>query len=250
MSAGMHGACITELIPLTSWCESSMHCRVKDTDEYRALVDSGFTKAVAYAVGAYHVLGWEGLKPRVKREVISSRLAKPDTCPLCGRVPVLVFNKSGRYLDDDSDYEWLCRACHSDKLKPVRTYVHPGDKLKPWSELKRRGKVARIRKDLPRPASCQHCDKTELELVTRSGTWLEDLTDYVWVCRHHALMIAALRPEPMPIIIEPWDPALFPHWYNVTMPGTFEGHSILNRNSAGGRFLAFEPPSLGKWLLS
>jgi hypothetical protein len=225
-----------------------MHCRVKHTDEYRTARDSGFTKSVAYAVGAYHVLGWEGLKPRCKREVVSSRLAKPDTCPHCGRVPVQVFNKSGRYLDDDSDYEWTCRACHCEKLKPKRTYVRPGDKLKPWSELKRRGKVARILKDLPRPTSCQHCDKIDVELVSRSGTWLEDLADYAWVCRHHAYMIEALRPEPKPIIID-WPRELFPWLYYNSMSGTFEGHSILNRNSAGGRFLAFEPPSLKKHLL-
>ena len=227
-----------------------MHCRVQHTPEYHALVDSGSTKAVAYAVCAYDVLGWEDLIWRCRLDVIRYRLAKPDICPLCGCVPVNLFNKSGRYLDDDSDYEWMCRRCHAKKLKPERTYVHPGDKLKPWSELKRRAKVSRIRRALPRPDHCQHCDKTDVELVSRSGTWLEDLTDYAWVCRHHAYMIAALRPEPKPIIIEPWDPALFPHWYNVTMPGTFEGHSILDRNSAGGRFLAFEPPSLKKWLWS
>lgn len=226
-----------------------MHCRVKNTSEYSDVVDSGFTKAIAYSVAAYQYLGWEGLKTRCKREVVSFRLAKPDSCPLCGRVPVQVYNKSGEYLDDDADYEWTCKACHYKKLKPKKTYVRPGDKLKPWSDLKRRAKVARILKDLPRPASCQHCDKTDVELVSRSGTWLEDLADYAWVCRHHAYMIAALRPEPKPIIIEPWDPALFPHWYNVTMPGTFEGHSIVNRNSAGGRFLVFEPPSLKKHLL-
>ena len=227
-----------------------MHCRVKGTHAYRTAIDAGFTTSIGYAVGAYFELGWEGLNTRCRLDVIRYRLAKPDTCPQCGRVPVRLFNRSGKCLDDDADYEWLCQRCHCKKLKPERTYVHPGDKLKPWSDLKRRAKVARILKALPKPGSCQHCDKPAMELVSRSGTWLEDLGDYAWVCRHHALMIAALRPDSKPIIIEPWDPELFPHWNNVTIGGTFEGHSILNKNCAGGRFLAFEPPSLKKWLRS
>lgn len=207
-------------------------------------------KASMWFEWAYNNLPWNHIAIENRIRIIRGRLPKPASCPQCGRVPVQLFNKSGKYLDDDTDYEWICRACHCENLKPERTYVRPGDKLKPWSELKRRGKVARVLKDLPRPASCQHCDKPDVELVSRSGTWLEDLTDYAWVCRHHACMIAALRPEPLPIIIELWDPALFPHWNNVTMPGTFKGHSILDKNSAGGRFLAFEPPSLKTWLLS
>jgi hypothetical protein len=227
-----------------------MHCRARDYTEYQEILNAGFSKAIAYSVVACQVLGWSELKDRNRLEVIRYRKPSPMQCPHCGRIPVQLFNKSGRYRDDDTDYEYFCRECYEESRRPARSFVKPGDKLKPWSDLKRRAKVSRIRRALPRPGHCQHCDKTELELVSRSGTWLEDLTDYAWVCRHHAYMIEALRPEPKPIIIEPWDPALFPHWYNVTMPGTFEGHSILDRNSAGGRFLAFEPPSLKKHLRS
>ena len=226
-----------------------MHCRARDYTEYQEILNAGFSKAIAYSTVACQVLGWSELKDRNRLEVIRYRKPSPLQCPHCGRVPVQLFNKSGRYLDDDADYEYFCRECYEKSRKPVRSFVKPGDKLKPWSDLKRRAKVSRIRRALPRPGHCQHCDKTELELVSRSGTWLEDLTDYAWVCRHHAFMIAALRPEPKPIIID-WPRELFPWLYYNSMSGTFEGHSILNRNSAGGRFLAVEPPSLKKHLRS
>ena len=226
-----------------------MHCRARDYTEYQEILNAGFSKAIAYSVVACHVLGWSELKYRNRLEVIRYRKPAPLQCPQCGRVPVQLFNKSGKYRDDDTDYEYFCRECYEKSRKPVRSFIKPGDKLKPWSELKRRGKVSRILKDLPVPDTCLYCETVLVELVSRSGTWMEDLTDYAWVCRHHACMIAALRPEPKPIIID-WDPALFPWLYYNTMSGTFEGHSILNRNSAGGRFLAFEPPSLKTWLLS
>lgn len=212
------------------------------------------TTSIAYSVREYQVNGWSSLGIRNKLDVVRYRKPSPGICPQCGAGIPHLFNRSGKYRDDDSDYEWLCRRCRHKNLKPKKTFIKPGDKLKPWSELKRRGKVARIRRALLKPAACQYCDIPDVELMSRSGAWLEDLTDYTWVCRHHALMIKALQPEPQPkpqlIIIEP-ELCFLASWYNYeSMPGTFEGHSILNKNSAGGRFLAFEPSSLKKHLLS
>lgn len=233
-----------------------MHCIYRGTREYLDLLKEGVTTSIAYSVFAYHELGWSGLKRRNKLDVIKYRVPSPGICPHCGeRIPQL-YNLSGKYLDDDSDYTWTCRVCHHKNLKPKRTFIRSGDKLKPWSELQRRAKVSRIRKLLPKPDSCQYCDCTTTELISRSGTWIEDLTDYAWVCRKHAVMIKSLIPgsaaapriQKLEPFIVTWELAI--NWFNNTMPGTFEGHSILDKNCAGGRFLTVEPSFFQKVLLS
>ena len=44
---------------------------------------------------------------------IRLRLIEPENCPNCGKVETLdLANKTGKYLRDLSDWEYLCRRCH------------------------------------------------------------------------------------------------------------------------------------------
>lgn len=89
-----------------------MHLMVRDRPDYLALVDAGVTKSVAYSVVAYHVLGWNELNIRNRLEVVRHRMPPPLLCPCCGSGHALMlYNISGKYLDDNSDYEWCCRSC-------------------------------------------------------------------------------------------------------------------------------------------
>ena len=187
---------------------------------------------------------WEEIsrEHRVRIITISVESLKPEVCPLCGSCHVILNNLSGKYRDDDTDYIYLCRKCFNAKYRPKKTgECFHGQNLKPWSELKRRARVARIRKLLPMPDHCQYCDSTKVELVSRSGTWQEDtLSDYVWVCRSHTIMIERLYPpkKPEPVIeTEAINPEWFPHWYNNTMSGTFKGSNITGLRCLAGRFL-------------
>ena len=187
----------------------------------------------------YRTTPWKKIADNHRHAIVRDRSIKPEACPSCGRVPVQFFNLSGRYRDDDADYAWMCRICYEESKRPDREYVKPGDKLKPWSQLTRQSKMFRIRRDLPMPATCPYCDRSQVELFSKSGRWLEDPTDYVWLCRLHRLEVEAFLidriREP---VIERWDPDLFPHWTNSnSMGGSFAGHSILNKTCAGGRFL-------------
>lgn len=188
----------------------------------------------------YRNTPWEKINTKNRMRIVGLRLKPLDVCPSCGAPYSQLFNISGKYLDDDTDYEYLCRKCGVMKYysKEPGECFH-GQNLKSWSELKRKARVARIRKLLPMPESCASCDGTKLELVSRSGAWPEDnLADYIWVCRSHAVMIERLRSVIEPAIVkQPLDPELFPHWYNNTMGGSFEGHSILEKTCAAGRFL-------------
>jgi len=189
----------------------------------------------------YKITPWEEITSKHRMRIIELRLNHPDSCPSCGAPYSRLFNISGDYRDDDTDYEYLCRKCFYAKYHPKEPgECFHGQNLKPWSELKRRARVARIRKLLPMPDHCQYCDSTKVELVSRSGTWREDsLSDYVWVCRSHAVMIERLDPpkKPEPVIeTEPINPEWFPHWYNNTMSGTFKGSNIIGLRCLAGRF--------------
>lgn len=49
-----------------------------------------------------------GLHRRIKQ-----RLAKPELCQACNKKAAYdLANVSGKYLEDLSDWEWLCRSCH------------------------------------------------------------------------------------------------------------------------------------------
>jgi hypothetical protein len=44
---------------------------------------------------------------------IKQRLPKPKLCEACNKKPPYdLANVSGKYLEDLSDWEWLCRRCH------------------------------------------------------------------------------------------------------------------------------------------
>jgi hypothetical protein len=44
---------------------------------------------------------------------INFNVPKPESCSSCGSIVKLeAANKSGKYLRDFSDWEWLCRRCH------------------------------------------------------------------------------------------------------------------------------------------
>lgn len=60
-------------------------------------------------------INWKGdkVKYRGLHEWVERRLPKPDFCERCNLVkPHDLANKSGNYLRDLSDWEWLCRKCH------------------------------------------------------------------------------------------------------------------------------------------
>jgi hypothetical protein len=53
-------------------------------------------------------VGYPGIHAWVKR-----RLKKPKLCEKCYKKPPYdLANKSGKYLRNLSDWEWLCRKCH------------------------------------------------------------------------------------------------------------------------------------------
>jgi len=183
---------------------------------------------------------WEKINRPHRCHILRLRIPVPDTCGDCGESSghLRLFSLSGKWLDDDSDYIHLCHKCSHLRKHPPGEYTKAGDCVKPWAELTRASKVERIKRALPKPGVCKYCDNTGVVLVSRSGEWPEhDITDYVWVCRVHAGYIAELHRPPAPAITEPLDPELFPWWYNhKSMSGTFQGHSILNKNCAFGRF--------------
>ena len=44
---------------------------------------------------------------------IKKRLPKPELCESCNKQPPYdLSNISGKYLEDLSDWEWICRRCH------------------------------------------------------------------------------------------------------------------------------------------
>lgn len=49
-------------------------------------------------------------------EWVKNRLPKPASCENCHAIePHDLHNRSGKYLRDLSDWEWLCRKCHMKK---------------------------------------------------------------------------------------------------------------------------------------
>jgi hypothetical protein len=224
---------------------------------------------------------WSTISHSSRRKIMKHLLPKPEACPFCGaagrmeeirgfvlggtgiteRVLMLV-NRSGKMRYCLDDWYWTCRACYhkEQSVKNQKYPVGPGDKVKPWSDLSRRGKVSRIRKALPKPVVCQYCDCSTVELTSRSGTWPEDLSDYAWCCRTHARALAQLasyhtvktpywqareRERTIQLLRE-----LFPWLYYNSMGGSFKGHSILNKTSAGGRFYTISDGSFNEWLRS
>lgn len=44
---------------------------------------------------------------------ITTRLPKPEFCEICKKVPPLdLSNKSGNYLRNLTDWQWVCKKCH------------------------------------------------------------------------------------------------------------------------------------------
>lgn len=44
---------------------------------------------------------------------VRQRKPKPEFCVICGiKPPIDLANKSGQYLRDIDDYDYLCRSCH------------------------------------------------------------------------------------------------------------------------------------------
>jgi hypothetical protein len=217
----------------------------------------------------YEKVPWHMISESSRRKVMKHLMPKPAVCPFCGaagrrdecygfgsirgdgmseRVLILV-NRSGKLHRELNDWYWTCRDCYYKEQRQMhfKFMCEPGTKRKPWSELTRQSKMFRIRKVLPMPAVCPYCDSTTIELVSKSGTWSEDITDYTWCCRKHALVFAQLSTYhkvkvPRHTVKDQEYIALqlrelFPHWYNVTMAGTFTGNSIIDKNCAGGRFV-------------
>lgn len=124
----------------------------------------------------------------------------------------------------------------------IPTYTVDDDyhnhRYKPWSEITRQSKLRRIKILLPIPDTCPYCDRPA-ELHSKSGLWLEDLDDYQWLCRFHAGLkqqLTTVHDVPdLEAAVDNLD-CLFPHWYNNTMTGTFEGSNILNKSALFGRF--------------
>jgi len=205
----------------------------------------------------YEKVPWKTVSLSSRRKIMKHLMPKPPACPFCGalsrveelrgfgsawgdgvseRVLILV-NRSGKLREDLSDWYWTCRECyHKEQREKNQRYpVVKGDKLKPWFELTHQGKMHRVRRDLPM-TPCEYCGNDRVELFSYSGTWPEDLDDYVWLCRSHAVELADLLHE-KPAPIELCNPDLFPWLYNAdSMAGSFKGHSILDKNCAMGRF--------------
>ena len=61
---------------------------------------------------------WKGNKVTygALHDYIKYHLPKPIICPLCGNDQFLeLHNKSGEYIRDLDDWEWICRRCHMEK---------------------------------------------------------------------------------------------------------------------------------------
>lgn len=61
---------------------------------------------------------WKGnnVSYKVLHKWIRKYFSRPELCQSCNKKPPFdVANKSGKYLRDLSDWEWLCRKCHMKK---------------------------------------------------------------------------------------------------------------------------------------
>ena len=198
---------------------------------------------------------WDKLTVKARHYLMKVRMPPcPDTCPKCGKNRPELWNKSGKHLNDVSDYIWLCRSCvMSDKWKWYRAVAHPPKRFepKPWSEISGRSRAIRIRKLLPKPDTCPKCNSTKVELCSWSGLWLEDVTDYIWLCRAHRALLLGITPrpglyaEPSPApapAVDPYpdrsspDPELVDCWYYKGAAGSVQEPSILDQNCLFGRF--------------
>lgn len=136
----------------------------------------------------YRETPWDELSSEDRRAIIKCRFPRPDTCPECGKKCfAYLWNKDDRYADDDSNWYYSCRECRSDVMRSDGPGCASTQfKEKAWALLTRKSKVRRIQKILPMPSACPRCDAHKVELCSWSGRWLEDVTDYIWLCRHHA----------------------------------------------------------------
>ncbi len=61
----------------------------------------------------YGLMEERGIGYMAIHRYIKRRFPKPKNCSKCGDEGFLdLANKSGQYLRDISDWEWLCRQCH------------------------------------------------------------------------------------------------------------------------------------------
>ena len=50
---------------------------------------------------------------------VTQLLTKPNLCKCGKKTPVDLHNIDGKYSQDLSDWEWLCRSCHSKLHRPI-----------------------------------------------------------------------------------------------------------------------------------
>jgi hypothetical protein len=65
---------------------------------------------------------WQDLPVHLRMKIYRCIIPKPEACPGCGSPAVLMWNMSGKYLDDPQDYHYECRKCHQGP-KPIK---YPG----------------------------------------------------------------------------------------------------------------------------
>ena len=86
---------------------------VRDSYEFLKLYEAVGNRSKAFAMLLYRRGQWADMDRGMRVLIIKSRVARPDTCPTCGKPNKLyMINRSGRELDSDDDWYWSCMSCH------------------------------------------------------------------------------------------------------------------------------------------
>jgi hypothetical protein len=96
-------------------------------------------KSVHFKPGRFHPK-WKGdnVGYWALHEWVRKRFSKPELCQMCNKVPPRdLANKSGKYLRDLLDWEYLCHKCHMNK---------DGQMKKAWAKIPKEERYARIKK--------------------------------------------------------------------------------------------------------
>jgi hypothetical protein len=84
---------------------------------------------------------WRDLPRHLRLKIYRCIIAKPDACPGCGHPIAMMWNVSGKCLDDPGDYCYACRKCHKGP-KPIKYPGRPkGSKNKKTIVAKEKEKV-------------------------------------------------------------------------------------------------------------